>query len=169
MRHSKNNVKQKEKLFNQLLEQSKGSIYRVCKAYLYDEQQTDDLFQEILIEIWRSMERFRSEAKWNTYIYRIAVNTAIKYNLKFKKPKHQPIANSPTTTIQEKIALEGRFEQMHRAIQQLQPPDRLLISLVLEDLSYKEIAEILDSTVNLVGVRINRIKQRIIKLINSKS
>lgn len=159
------NLEQKEQLFNQLLEQSKGSIYRVCKAYLYDEQQTDDLFQEILIEIWRSMERFRSEAKWNTYIYRIAVNTAIKYNLKWKKSKNKTIENVPTITLEEKIEEENRFEQMHKAIQQLKPPDRLLISLVLEDLSYKEIAEILDSKVNLIGVRINRIKQRIIKII----
>ena len=156
-------LEQKEQLFNQLLEQSKGSIYRICKAYLYDEQQTDDLFQEILIAIWRSMDKFRNEAKWNTYIYRIAVNTAIKYNLKHKKIRI--IENLPTTTLEEKIELENRFEQMHRAIQQLKPPDRLLISLVLEDLSYKEIAEVLDSKVNLVGVRINRIKQRIIKII----
>ena len=159
-------LEQKEQLFNQLLEQSKGSIYRVCKAYLYDEQQTDDLFQEILIEIWRSMERFRSEAKWNTYIYRIAVNTAIKYNLKWKKSKNKTIENVPAITLEEKIEEENRFEQMHNAIQQLKPPDRLLMSVVLEDLSYKEIAEILDSKVNLIGVRINRIKQRIIKIIN---
>ncbi len=160
-------LEQKEELFNQLLKQSKGSIYRVCKAYLYDAQQTDDLYQEILIEIWRSMERFRSEAKWNTYIYRIAVNTAIKYNLKVKKSKIKIIENFPITTLEEKIALENRFEQMHKAIQQLRPPDRLLISLVLEDLSYKEIADILESKVNLIGVRINRIKQRIIKIIEN--
>lgn len=162
-------LKQKEQLFNQLLKQSKGSIYRVCKTYLYDAQQTDDLFQEILIEIWRSMEKFRNDSKWNTYIYRIALNTAIKYNLKLKKSRNTTIENLPTTTIEEKMVIEQRFEQMYNAIQQLRPTDRLLISLVLEDLSYKEIADILDSKVNLIGVRISRIKQRIIKIIDKEN
>jgi RNA polymerase sigma-70 factor (ECF subfamily) len=136
---------------------------------LYDEQQTDDLFQEILIEIWRSIEKFRHQSKWNTYIYRIAVNTAIKYNAKLKKSRIKTTKEVPTTTIEEKIILEKQFKQMYNAIQQLKPTDRLLISLVLEDLSYKEIAEILNSKVNLIGVRINRIKQRIIKIIEKEN
>ena len=156
---------EKEKLFHQLLEQSKGSIYRVCKAYLYDTQQTEDLFQEILIEVWRSIERFQGKSKWNTYVYRIAVNTAIKYNLQQKKAQRKIEIPFQPTSIAEKVKQEQQYEMMYQAIQQLNAPDRLLISLVLEDLSYKEIAEILSSSTNLVGVRIGRVKKRIIKII----
>lgn len=159
----------KEQLFQKLLEQSKASIYRVCKAYLYDAQQTDDLFQEILIEIWRSIERFQGKSKWNTYIYRIAVNTAIKYNLNLKKAEQKIAPPTQSYTIQDKIKQEHQFEMMYRAVQELNPNDRLLISLVLEDLSYKEIAEVLDSSTNLVGVRIGRVKKRIIKIIEKQA
>lgn len=164
----------KEKQFQTLLEESKGSIYRICKSYLYDESQQEDLFQEIVLELWKSMDRFRHEAKWNTYIYRIALNTAIRYNLKHKRQKEispQVVKSELYATEHgsSQVEKEEQLAQMHRCIQQLDSADRLIISLVLEDLSYKEIAEILESNVNHVGVKINRIKKKLLKLMENGS
>ncbi|MGY0037220.1 RNA polymerase sigma factor [Pedobacter sp. NJ-S-72] len=73
---------QQEVMFNELVKAHHGSIYRICRAYLYDVSHADDLYQEILFQIWKSIQNFKGEAKVGTWIYRIAVNTAINFNLK---------------------------------------------------------------------------------------
>ncbi len=159
----------KEILFDQLIEENKGRIYRICYSFLSNREDVADLYQEILTEIWKSLDRFRHNSSWSTYIYRITVNNAIKFKAKSAKNreilKEEGLSeipyNSELNEVQEK---DQMLNQMHRCIQMLKDADRLLISLVLEDLSYKEIARILNSNTNLVGVRINRIKKRITKL-----
>ena len=158
---------QSQQHFSVLVERYSEQLYWSIRKVTKNHELTDDALQNTWIKVWNNLSSFKFDAAFYTWIYRIAVNTAIKYNLKLKKSNRKPAENFPTTTLEEKIALENRFEQMHRAIQQLKPPDRLLISLVLEDLSYKEIAEVLDSKVNLIGVRISRIKQRIIRTIGN--
>ncbi|MEX0661666.1 MAG: RNA polymerase sigma factor [Balneolaceae bacterium] len=159
----------KEILFDRLIDENRGRIYRICYSFLNNREDVADLFQEILSEIWKSIDRFRHGSTWSTYIYRITVNNAIKFKTKAAKnreiSKESGLSEIPYNDEMEEVQQkESRLNQMHRCIQMLKDSDRLLISLVLEDLSYKEIAEILDSNANLVGVRINRIKKRIIKL-----
>lgn len=159
--------KEKERLFEELIDQNRSRIYRICRSYLRNQNDISDLYQEILIGIWKAIDRFREESSWNTYIYRIAVNTAIKYQIESKKRKEHPtilreIPAEPTSNgYREK---EEMLNKMDHCIQMLKDTDRMLILLVLEDLSYKEIAEILESNINLVGVQINRVKKRMIKL-----
>lgn len=160
---------EKEILFDRLVNENKDRIYRICYSFLNNKEDIADLYQEILIGIWKSLSRFRHESSWSTYIYRIAVNTAIKFKSKtVNKPEmlmKSGLSELPDSEEKEEIhQIESRLEQMHRCIKMLKDSDRLLITLVLEDLSYKEIAKILDSNTNLVGVKINRIKKRISKL-----
>ncbi|CUS48781.1 MAG: ECF subfamily RNA polymerase sigma-70 factor [Idiomarinaceae bacterium HL-53] len=163
------NKKEQERLFDRVIQDNKGRLYRICYAYLNDKREVADLYQEILMRIWMSLNQFRQESSVSTYVYRVAVNTAIKFATKVaKEPKMlddsalvELPASSETPKYEQK---EQRLTQMHTCIQQLNDTDRILISLVLEGLSYEEIADILAMNINLVGVKINRVKKRITKL-----
>ncbi|MFU8862022.1 MAG: RNA polymerase sigma factor [Cyclonatronaceae bacterium] len=160
----------KDRLFEELIAKNEDRIYRICRSYLTSKSDIPDLYQEILLEIWKSIDRFRHEAAWSTYIYRIALNTAIKFTKKAEKNREQAL---PVIEIEdnsqksEDLEKEQTLHVMHSCIQMLSDSDKLLITLVLEDLSYKEIAEILDCSTNLIGVRIKRVKGRLLKLMEN--
>ncbi|MBB6502159.1 RNA polymerase sigma factor [Pedobacter cryoconitis] len=161
-----------EILFNELVKAHHASIYRICRAYLYDVSHADDLYQEILFQVWKSLQNFKGESKVGTWIYRIAVNTAISFNLKNKKQQFESLPDFIQVpyeeTLQQKQEQETQLDQLRYCISQLETPDRLVISLVLEDKSYKEIAEITGTNINNVGVKINRIKARLVKLMENR-
>jgi RNA polymerase sigma factor (sigma-70 family) len=158
----------REQDFNQLVKDNHASIYRICRAYLNDISHANDLYQEILYQIWKSMHNFSGKAKVSTWIYRVAVNTAIGYNLKNKRHSHpsfpEEVQLPYEDTMPQKIEQEIQLDHLRYCISQLEAENRLIISLVLEDKSYKEIAEITGTNVNQVGVKINRIKGRLLKL-----
>lgn len=139
-------------------------IFRLCRAYLYDPAEADDLYQEVWINVWKALPRFREEAELSTFLYRIAVNTAISYNRRIRKRRRDARslpAEWPPRPAVNADAREERFAQMYRAIGRLPDADRLLVGLLLEDLSYREIAEVLGISVNYVGVKINRVKEKL--------
>lgn len=161
----------KEQLFEELLAQNKNRIFRVCRSYFSDEQDINDVFQEILVGIWKAIERFRNDASWSTYIYRIALNTCLKYQISLRKDQEkkadldeQYLADTEISKPEEK---EEKLVKLEQCIKLLSEGDRILISMVLEDFSYKQIAEILDSDINTIGVRIHRAKQRLTELVEN--
>jgi RNA polymerase sigma factor (sigma-70 family) len=155
---------EKDKLFAELVKNYKASIWRVCYAYLPDRSFAEDVYQDILIELWKNLERFRGESGWHTWIYRIAVNTAISHGRKETKRvvdfREQPadIADEPAAQTHE---TENRHQRLHACIAKLSEQDRLVVSLLLEDLSYAQIADITGLSTTNVGVRINRIKPKL--------
>lgn len=155
-----------EEEFNELVKNNHASIYRICRAYLYDLSYADDLYQDILFQLWKSVQNFKGESKVSTWVYRIAVNSAINFNKKNKNKEHITLPDIIHTAYEETLAVKIEQEQqedkMRYCISLLEPQDRLIISLVLEDKSYKEITEITGN--NHVGVKINRIKGRLLKL-----
>ena len=165
-------MQQHKDLFNDIVQQNRSAIYRICKAYLYDQSHIDDLYQEILLQVWKSLDSYKGNANISTWIYRIAVNTAITYNTQHKKtrlnelPEHAEIADEPQTAAKEK---ESLLTHLTNAINRLEEHDRIIISLVLEGLSYKEIAEITGGNTNNIGVRIARIKTRLLKLMENQN
>lgn len=162
--------RKKEQRFQELLTENKEMIYRLCYAYLYNKDDVEDLFQEIMINIWNNLDKFRNEAKISTWIYRIAVNSALMHNK--KSQKHRSIYSNIDSEIgktilddsEEMKEKEHRIEELRKAISQLKKQDRLIISLVLEGVKYEEIAEIMGMTMSNVGVRINRIKSNLFKM-----
>ncbi len=76
------NQKEKEKLFSEIYTSFKAKIHRICNGFIYEKEQVDDLFQEIMINIWNSLERFRGDSQIGTWIYKVAVNTALLYKQK---------------------------------------------------------------------------------------
>ncbi len=128
----------KEQQFKELIKSSKNSIYRICYSFLDDTEDIKDLRQEIFYELLKSMDRFKGESSWNTYIYRIAVNTAIRF--KTNLGKHRSVETSIKQSVL-KLAddnfnkeNEEQLNLLQQSIKKLPENDRILISLVLEDL-----------------------------------
>jgi RNA polymerase sigma-70 factor (ECF subfamily) len=159
----------REQTFEALVRDNRDSIYRICRAYVYNKLWADDLYQEILLQLWGSMDNYRGAAKLSTWVYRVAVNTAITYNTRQKKHAYHPLPDISGLPADHPPAEDEQLHALYRAINQLEPQDRLVISLVLEGLSYKEIAEITGATVSNTGARISRIKTRIMNLTNPEN
>lgn len=161
-------IEKKKALFKEISSLHFDKIFRICKAYLYEKEWVDDLFQEVLIHIWNSLDRFKGDASLTTWIYRITLNTTVSFNRKSKKDKAL-FSNRDLPEMEMAIQPNGpennaQVDALTEAIHKLKADDRMLISLVLEELSYKEIAAILGISVNLVGVKINRVKKRLTEL-----
>jgi RNA polymerase sigma-70 factor (ECF subfamily) len=157
------NHAERERLFLDLFHQNKSRIQRLCFAYLNSPSDIDDLFQEIMTNLWNALPSFRGDSHPNTWLYRIAVNTALLYRRRQRPaaplPDIEPPDLSPST--HQNLEDAERLAALRRAIAQLPDQDRLIVTLLLESLSYKEIAEITGLTVNHVGVKISRIKHAI--------
>lgn len=159
----------KEKLFISILNENKDRIYRLCLGYLIDKQDVDDLFQDVMINIWRGLDSFRGEAKASTWVYRIAVNTSLIYNKKIKR-KQQLIGYEEMDEIidqtGENAETRMNLASLRKSISGLKRQDRLIITLLLEGMSYQEIADITGISINYVGVKINRIKKQLEKMLD---
>ncbi len=155
----------KEQKFNQLVTENSELIKRICRYYNNNMQDQQDMYQEILINIWRSLDKFRGESKLSTFIYRIAVNVSITYATKsFKQSKLYVSADTDNLEelidypTEDKADEEIQIQQLHTALNTLSVIDKALISLVLEGLSMKEIASVIGITEPNVKVKIHRIK-----------
>ncbi|GAB4286977.1 MAG: RNA polymerase sigma factor [Ignavibacteriaceae bacterium] len=150
-----------QKAFLKIVDENQGIIYKVCKMYRDSVEDQEDLYQDIVLQLWKSYPKFRKESKVSTWMYRIALNTAIatfrknKIKLEFKETITEN--NNPNFT---ETPSENE-ERMFDAISTLNKAERALIALYLEDYSYREIAEITGITENYVGVKINRIKNKL--------
>ena len=156
---------ERERQFLELFERNKASIRRLCYGYLNSPSEVDDLFQEIMTNVWHSLPSFRGEAKISTWVYRIAVNTALVYRKKWKHGEELPEIVDATPCAHSTLEERERLAALHAAIATLPDQDRLVITLLLEGLSYKEIADVTGITVNYVGVKISRIKDTLEQLI----
>ncbi len=158
---------ERERLFLDLFSQNKARLHRLCSGYLDSTADADDLFQEVMTNVWNSLPRFRGEAKPETWLYRIAVNTALMHRR--RRRRSEPLVDVPDDRIgtQQELEQRERLEALRSAISALSDQDRLIITLLLESLSYKEIAEITGLRVNHVGVKISRIKQAIEQMMSS--
>ncbi len=150
---------QPEKEFIHLLNQHQKIIYKVCNLYMDLHSDREDLFQEITLQAWKAYGNFRGDAKFSTWLYRVALNTAITF---FRKDKKKPDIYS-TDIIPEKVEentdpLEEQVKAMYAAIGELSKIDKALVMLYLEDYSYQEIGEMMGITANNVAVKMNRIK-----------
>jgi RNA polymerase sigma-70 factor (ECF subfamily) len=153
--------------FVDLVHQHRAMLYKVCNLYCFSEPDRQDLFQEIIVQLWRSYPKFRGEAKFSTWLYRIALNTAISDLRKQKKqfaptdPGHLP---TEIQDIQYSKEQEEQLQQLYSAINRLTEVEKALVMLYLEDKSYEEMEEILGIGQNNLRVKMNRIKEKLRKL-----
>lgn len=149
------------------MEQHKQIIYKVCFMYASDDETVNDLFQEVTLNLWKSFSRFRGDSKVTTWVYRIAVNTCISWlRVSGKRIKTVPLTFSMTELLSDEQEKEN-LRELYALINRLGKLERALILLWLEERSYEEIAKILDISVSNVGVRINRIKAKLVSMSNN--
>jgi len=148
-------------ILEEWLKLHKGLIFKVVRAYTVADP--DDLFQEIIIQVWHSIPAFRQEATVTTWLYRIALNTAIKWTKKEKKYAGAETLDNIEHLLQEnKTPIDERLTWLYGEIYKLDEIDRSVTLLLLEGFSYKEMSAILGISESNVGVKINRIKKLLI-------
>ena len=153
------------KEFVDILNNHRGLIYKVCHLYYDDPEDRKDLFQEIVLQVWKSLGSFRQESTIGTWMYRIALNTAITH---FRKEKRLggkvSLTGIDIPDLNDSSEKEDQLKELFKAIENLDRIDKSIILLYLEEKNYEEISEITGLTRTNVGVRLNRIK---IKLSNT--
>ena len=155
-----------EKRFVSLINDHQGLIHKICILYENDPEVRNDLFQEIVLQLWKSFSSFRGEAKISTWMYRIALNTAIS---RFRK-KTRLVKTEDLRELHLNISDSGgddreeNFQKLQWAIRQLSEIERAMIMMALEEIPYDEIAETVGITQNNVRVRMNRIREKLKKL-----
>lgn len=149
--------------FEQIIRNNTGAMHKLCRVYTYSADEYEELFQEMLVQIWLASARFRGEAKISTFIYQICINTALGFRSKLARNRRifesldgkvfvQP-ANAPDDDKNE------RLQKLYAAIRELKPVDRAIVSLYLDDKSYDETANILGISKTNVATRLMRLKK----------
>lgn len=159
-----------EREFLERIEKHKGIIFKISKMYMDNREDQEDLFQEIVFQVWKSYPSFQNNSAFSTWMYRVAINTAIvflrsdkKRNFVNHKEEIENFSHLPyQDTSSEK---EEQLQRMYEAIQKLNPIDKALIFYYLEDLSGKEIALQMGISEGNVRVKLNRAKQKLKELI----
>lgn len=147
-----------------------GIIIKLCRAYTNSQEDFEDYFQEVCLQIWRSKENFREESQWSTWVYRISLNVCLTLLKKNKNKGHHFVSDSLTAeeTEDNYAFSDESLNLLYDAIRRLSEIDRAIIMLYLEEKPYKEIAEIIGANPNNIGVRVKRIKNRLKKLLDGK-
>ena len=159
---------EKEAQFAAAIEQHRDALYRVCCAYVRDEADRQDIFQEVLIHAWKSLDAFRGQSHLGTWLYRVAVNTCLGWLRREKRRSQMLERASEEQQVVEASSAEppvpGReddLQQLYAKIAELPPVDRLLVSLYLEEMDTAEMAEVLGISEGNVRVKLHRIKNQL--------
>lgn len=149
--------------FTGLIREHQGLLFKVASVYTNSTLDRDDLFQEIVYQLWKSFDSFRGESKITTWMYRVGMNTAISH---LKKSKRSAVTLPLSAAIDLGVTAlddlqEERLKLLHQYIQQLNTLEKGLMLLLLEGKNYHEIAEITGLTSSNVGTRISRIKKKL--------
>jgi len=160
-----------EKRFEEQISEHEPLLYKVCHTYAYTRADREDLFQEIVIQVWKAYPHFKGDSKFSTWMYRVAINTAISGLRKRKNvitshdPDNLPVDLSDDSQSQ---AEEERFQELYRAIGQLNQVEKAIVMLYMEDHSYAEMEEILGISQGNLRVKMSRIKDRLRQLTRNK-
>lgn len=147
--------------FRKILQDHKSTIYSVCYMFSKDQDEVNDLFQETLINLWNGMESFEQRSAVGTWVWRIALNTCITSDRK-KKRRIDTMPLSLDRDFLDESDVENRQAKLlHKRIGRLQPFDRAIVLLWLENMSYDDIAAVVGITTKAVGVRLVRIREQL--------
>ena len=148
-----------------------GIVIKICRAYTDTQEDFEDYYQEVCLQIWRSHENFKGDSEWSTWIYRLSLNVCLTL-LKKKTKRAEGNEDQLPAELIEDSKTQGFDDEalnlLYAAIKRLSEVDRAVILLYLEEKSYQEIAEIMGTNPNNVGVRIKRIKERLKKMLDGK-
>ncbi|MDR0896029.1 MAG: sigma-70 family RNA polymerase sigma factor [Prevotellaceae bacterium] len=147
--------------FIEMIQSNRRVIYKVCSCYVTEQSSLEDLYQESVLNLWKSYPKFRRESAPSTWIYRVVLNTCIsdlRKNDKYRR--HVPLALSDEMQF-EQDSIEEQLRELYRCIRQLKTLERAIILLYLEEKSYQEIADITGLSRDCVATRLKRIKAKL--------
>lgn len=158
-------MKALEAEFAQIVKENRSTIYTVCYMFSKDPDEVGDLFQETLINLWRGFASFKGKSELSTWIWRVSLNTCISSERKKKLRRTEPLSME-LNVFDSRDEDNRQIQMLHSRIHRLQPFDRAIVLLWLENLSYEEIASIVGISVKNVSVRLFRIKEELKKMSN---
>ncbi len=138
----------------------------LCRAYSRDEESLKDLVQEVTLQLWRSHKSFKGNSQLSTWVYRVTLNVCLSHSKKLKRKLDTIPLEVGISKSEEHDPEKEQIEMLYKGIRQLKESDRAIILLYLEDKSYKEMSDILGITVSNVGVKVNRLKDKLKQMIN---
>jgi len=156
---------QQSQVFNDWLKDHKAILFKVVRAYGFNLEDQEDLFQEMAVQVWRSVPKFRNDCAVTTWMYRIALNTALKWTIKERKHQEgrEDIDQKAHVLTEQSGFSDPRLDWLYEQIARLDNVDRSLCLLLLDGFSYKEMSKIVGISESYVGVRISRIKKHLSK------
>lgn len=150
-----------ETQFRKIYADYSPKIHRLCLGYTGDSMMADDLLQEIFIKVWQNYEKFRGESQISTWIYRIAMNTCLQHLRSDKSKYKTDIDKTAILREEETDEKEQQIQLLYKCISELSEADRVIITLLLEEVPYNEIAEVTAISEGNLRVKIHRIKQQL--------
>ena len=155
-----------ERQFAQTVREHKSTIYTVCYMFSKDADEVGDLFQEVLVNLWKGFEGFERRSDIKTWIYRVALNTCISLNRKKRRRSAEVRLTMDINLFEDRDEDTRQVDMLHKRISKLQPFDRAIVLLWLENLSYEEIGQIVGITAKNVSVRLFRIREQLKQMSN---
>ena len=164
---------QLERTFLSAIEENQHKLFRICSVYSRNEEDSKDLFQEVLVNIWQALPSYESRSSIGTWMFRITLNVCLRFRSRHNR-KMERFINMDSVTI-SKIGMgsdtnesDDRIIILRNCIRALNEADRAVIALYLEELPYKEISNITGLKVNTVAVKVKRIKEKLLNCLNGK-
>lgn len=155
----------KDQLFQEIFKANSRKIYHLCYGYTGDSELANDLMQETFLKVWQNLEKFRNQAMISTWIYRIAVNTCLSHLRVEKRQVKEELTEQIIETKAEDFSEKNeQVALLYRCIAKLEENERIIITMVLDELPYAEIAEISGISEGNLRVKIHRIKQKLTEL-----
>ncbi len=157
--------------FEQIVEDNKGRILRICKIYAVSPNEPEDLFQDVIYQVWRSLDKFQGHSSVSTWVYRIALNVCIRSKMKHPGDAQKVSLNSVDFSIVDDSNAEvgEKYLQLKQCISTLNDADQSMVILYLEELPYSEIASVLGITENHVAVKMKRIRKKLFDCMTQKN
>lgn len=163
-------MKSRESEFTHLIESNQGIIHKVCRIYCDTSEAHEDLFQEIVLQLWKSFDSFKGESKFTTWMYRVGLNTAITLIRKKEKTIHTTSIDNGSffnlKSAEHDDEHEEKLKSLYICIKKLNDVERALVLLYLEDLPYRDIAETMGITEVNARVKMNRAKAKLKEMMN---
>lgn len=158
-------AQEQQDIFKQWLDTYKALLFKIVRAYAFTNEDRDDLFQEVLLQVWRSVPNFKGESAVSTWLYRIALNTSLRWKSKEKKAitKDHELDHPMVVLKSESSPVNERIDWLYEQIGKLNEVDRSLCLMLLDDFSYKDMSSILGISESNVAVKIHRIKKYLVE------
>lgn len=163
-------MESKEKEFLRRIETHKGILFKVSKMYMDNRDDQDDLFQEIVCQLWKAYDTFKGESQFSTWMYRVAINTSIVFLKREKRKidKYEIASENIKEEESDGHIKEQQIEHFYKAVQRLDKIDKAIIFYQLEGFSHREIAENLGISEGNARVKLNRAKEKLKEIIKQQ-